>query len=307
MTYSFNFTMRDLLNAGVHFGHRKNFWNPKMAKYIYGTRNSIHIIDLQQTVPLLNNALNILKDIASKNGKILFVGTKKQASELVAEHAIRCGQFYVNHRWLGGMLTNWPTVSASINTLKKYEEMLADTNSYLNKKEKLDIDRKRIKLDKVLGGIRNMGGKPDAIFIIDTRQESLAVAEANKLGIPIIAVVDSNCSPKGIDHVIPGNDDARKSIELYMKLTSEAVLLGMEEGLASAGVDVGSVVLDNLINIEAPEMQSLFAEKEEMDAGATKKKKATVVTKAKKGNATKKAEEEKKAAEPTKSKTKKSE
>lgn len=288
MTYSFDFTMRDLLNAGVHFGHRKNFWNPKMAKYIYGARNGIHIIDLQQTLPMLNVALNILKDIASKNGKILFVGTKKQASEILKEHAVRCGQFFVNHRWLGGMLTNWPTVSASINTLKQYEEILANSNSFLTKKEKLEIDRKRMKLERVLGGIRNMGGKPDVIFIIDTRQESLAVAEANKLGIPVVAVVDTNCSPRGIEYVIPGNDDARKSIELYMKLASEAVLRGMEEGLASAGIDIGSVdlVLESTANIETPDIEKAMVEKEE----GIKKKKATVVTKKKPAKSSKKQE-----------------
>jgi small subunit ribosomal protein S2 len=191
------------------------------------------------------------------------------------------------------MLTNWPTVSASINTLKKYEELLADSNSFLTKKEKLDLDRKREKLERVLGGIRNMGGKPDLIFIIDTRQESLAVAEANKLGIPVVAIVDTNCSPDGINYVVPGNDDARKSIELYMKLASEAVLRGIEEGLASAGVDVGSVniALDNTMNLEMPEVQELFTEKE-VDAEVTKKKKATVVTKKKKSKTTKKEKDE---------------
>lgn len=244
MTYSYNFTMRDLRDAGVHFGHRKNFWNPKMAQYIYGSRNGTHIIDLQQTVPMLSAALQAIKDIASKNGKILFVATKEQASEIVAEHAIRCGQHYVNHRWPGGMLTNWSTISKSLHTLKAYEDVLLEETSFLNKKEKLDIDRKREKLEKTLGGIRNMAGRPDILFVIDVRKESLAIEEANKLGIPVIAIVDSNCSPEGIDYVIPGNDDARKSILLFMTLASDAVLAGIQEGLTRAGVDIGSMDLN---------------------------------------------------------------
>ena len=238
---NFSFTMRDLLDAGVHFGHRKNFWNPKMAKFIYGTRNGIHIIDLQQTVPLLQVALNKLKEVASQNGKILFVGTKKQAAEVIAQSAERCGQYYVNYRWLGGMLTNWDTVSKSIKTLNKYEELLVNPDVNLTKKERLDIDRKRVKLNNVLGGIRNMGGKPDVLFVIDIHQEKLAVQEANVLGIPVIAIVDTNANPEGIDCIIPGNDDARKAIELYIKLASDAILSGIQDSLASSGVDIGSV------------------------------------------------------------------
>lgn len=284
MSYTYSFTMRDLRDAGVHFGHRKNFWNPKMAKYIYGTRNGTHIIDLQQTVPMLHAALEAIREVATRNGKILFVATKEQASEVVAEHAIRCGQFFINHRWPGGMLTNWSTISKSLNTLRTYEELLAEEGSYLNKKEKLDIDRKREKLEKTLGGIRNMGGRPDLLFIIDVNNESLAVQEAKKLGIPVIAVVDTNCSPEGIEYVIPGNDDARKSITLFMKLASEAVLAGIQEGLTSAGVDIGKMDLafDDVANTELPEM---FSEEEE----SPKKNKATVVVKGAKNSKAKTA------------------
>lgn len=277
MTYAAEFTMRDLLEAGVHYGHRKNFWNPKMAPYIYGTRNGIHIIDLQQTFPMLHSTLSLLKEVASRNGKILFVGTKKQASELVSDYAQRCGQFYVNHRWLGGMLTNWSTVSASIRTLQKYEADLANTGTTLTKKERLELDRNRLKLDRVLGGIRNMGGKPDIVFVIDSRVESLAITEARKLGIPVAAIVDTNANPDGIDHVIPGNDDAAKAIELYLKLASEAILSGIQEGLTSAGVDIGNVDLNlgDIANADLPE----FKEEDEEGAKNSKKKKTTVVTK----------------------------
>jgi small subunit ribosomal protein S2 len=288
MTYAAEFTIRELLEAGVHFGHRKNFWNPKMAKHIYGTRNGIHIVDLQQTHAMLHNALLVLKEIAAKNGKILFVGTKKQASNLVADYAKRCGQYFVNHRWLGGMLTNWPTVSASIRTLQKYETDLANPSSFLTKKEKLELDRNRQKLDKVLGGIRNMGGKPDAIFVIDARVESLAISEAKKLGITVIAIVDTNSNPDNIDYVIPGNDDAAKAIELYLKLASEAALAGIQEGLTNAGVDIGNIELNlgDAANIELPEIKDKDAEE-----SAAKKKKTTVVTK--KPKATKAKPEEK--------------
>ena len=270
------FTIRQLLEAGVHYGHRKNFWNPKMEKYIYGTRNGVHIVDLQKTAPMLREALNVLKDVASRNGRILFVGTKKSANELVAEQAARCGQYYVNHRWLGGMLTNWSTVSASIKTLAEYEKILADEHSGLNKKELLEIERKRLKLDNVLGGIRNMGGKPDVVFVIDRRQEDLAIQEAKKLGIPVIAIVDTNSSPDDIDYVIPGNDDARKAIELYTSLAAEAILSGMQAGLASSGLDIKPVDMKDadIANSEMPETM----EKSE----DSKKKSATVVTKKKK-------------------------
>jgi small subunit ribosomal protein S2 len=226
---------------------------------------------------MLVTTLNFLKEIALKNGKVLFVGTKRQAAGMVAEHATRCGQFFVNHRWLGGMLTNWPTVSTSIRTLQKYEESLAQEDSQLTKKEKLEIDRSRIKLERVLGGIRNMGGKPDAVFVIDTNKEDLVIAEAKKLGIPIIAVIDTNSNPDGIDYPIPGNDDAGKAIELYLRLASEAMLQGMQEGLTNVGVDLGSVdvVFGAAANIEIPD----FVEPQEEKAAAGKKKAVPVVTK----------------------------
>jgi small subunit ribosomal protein S2 len=279
---NFNFTMRDLLEAGVHYGHRKNFWNPKMSKYIYGARNGIHIMDLGQTAPMLRAALDVLKDVASRNGRILFVGTKKQASEIVAAEATRCGQYFVNHRWLGGMLTNWSTVSASIKTMQKYEELLSNPEVSLTKKEKLDIDRKRIKLDAVLGGIRNMGGKPDLLFVIDTNLEKLAITEAKKLGIPIVAVVDTNSNPDNIDYIIPGNDDARKAIELYARLASDAVLGGIQESLSGSGIDIGAIdivsleqsVLSSDIEIKSDEEESIS--KKKVTGG---KKPATVVTK----------------------------
>ncbi len=238
---SCNFTMKQLLDAGVHYGHRRNIWNPKMAPYIYGVRNGIHIIDLGCTVDMLTKALDAMKAVASKNGRILFVGTKKQASEYVASAAAACGQYYVNHRWLGGMLTNWKTVSESIKTLQKYEDKLGDDTIVLTKKERLDLERKRDKLEKVLGGIRNLGGKPDMIFVLDTYVERLAIIEASKLGIPVIAIADTNSNPDGVNYLIPGNDDARKAIELYMDLASGAVLEGIQQSLVSAGVDIGAL------------------------------------------------------------------
>lgn len=245
-----SFTIRDLLEAGVHFGHKKNHWSPKMAPYIFGVRHGVHIIDLQQTAVMLHNALSALKDIAAQNGKILFVSTKKQASDLISEYASRCGQYYVNHRWLGGMLTNWSTVSASINTLQEYEATLSDENSTLTKKERLDLFRKKEKLSKVLGGIREMTKMPNMIFVIDAETEALAINEANKLGIPVMAIVDTNTSPNGISYLVPGNDDARKAIEIYCKLASDAILQGMQENLASSGVDLGSSETVNDADLE---------------------------------------------------------
>jgi small subunit ribosomal protein S2 len=286
MATATKFTMRQLLEAGVHYGHRKNFWNPKMAQYVYGTRNGTHIIDLQKTAPMLREALSVLKEVASRNGRILFVGTKKSANEIIAEQASRCGQYYVNHRWLGGMLTNWSTVSASIKTLQEYEKALSDEDSYLNKKERLDLDRKRLKLDNVLGGIRNMGGKPDLLFIIDRKQEDLAVKEAKKLGIPVIAVVDTNSTPDEIDYVIPGNDDARKAIELYTSLAADAVLEGMQDGLAASGLDIKPVDISeaDIANTEDGKEEP----KKEKKASKPEKAKVKVVTKKK--ATTKKAE-----------------
>ncbi len=223
------FTMKELLDAGVHFGHKTMRWNPSMAPYIYGARNNIHIINLQKTVPLLHNAMQIAHDVASKNGRILFVSTKRQASPIVAEAAKKCGQYYVNHRWLGGMLTNWGTISKSIKTLSNLEAQLEDEETQLNKKERLQISRKINKLELALGGIKSMGGVPNLIFVIDTNRENIAILEANKLGIPVIAIADSNSSPEGIDHLIPGNDDATRSIQLYCDLIADSILGGLQK------------------------------------------------------------------------------
>ena len=235
------FTMRQLLESGVHFGHRTGRWNPKMAPYIFGARNKIHVIDLQQTVPLLYRALSAVRDTVAGGGRVLFVGTKRQATERIAEAAKRCGQHYVNHRWLGGMMTNWKTVSVSMRRLKELEEQLGEDeeNLGLTKKELLRLTRERNKLDRALGGIKEMGGLPDILFVIDTNKEHIAVAEANKLGMPVIAVVDSNSDPTGIAYPIPGNDDAVKAINLYCELMADAVLDGIQQEMLAAGVDVG--------------------------------------------------------------------
>lgn len=243
------FTIRQLLEAGVHFGHKTMRRNPKMSKYIYGVRNGLSIIDLGQTANLLHNALKTAKEVAKNNGRILFVSTKKQAHEAVSEAAKRCGQYFVNDRWLGGMLTNWKTVSASIKTLKKIEEQLNNDEIGLNKKERLVLERQRQKLEKALGGIKNMGGYPDLVFIIDTNRESLAVAEAKKLGVPIMAILDSNSNPDGIIYPIPGNDDSIKAIKLYCRLLSDAILAGIKENMALSGVDVSK--LETISDIEA--------------------------------------------------------
>ncbi len=226
-----DFSMRELIDAGVHFGHKTKRWNPRMAPFIYGTRNDIHIIDLQQTVPMLHRALTAVRNTVAKNGRILFVGTKRQASDEIAESAKRCGQYYVNNRWLGGMLTNWSTIQNSIRQLRKYEEIIAEGETGLKKKELLKIQRYRDKLDRSLGGIRDMGGKPDLLFVIDTNREDIAVKEARKLGIPIVAIIDTNCTVDGIDFPIPGNDDATRAIKLYCKLISDAALSGLRENL----------------------------------------------------------------------------
>jgi small subunit ribosomal protein S2 len=235
------FTMRQLLEAGVHYGHQTQRWNPRMGEFIYGERNGIHIIDLTQTVPLLDQALKIVRDTVAKGGRILFVGTKRQAQKAVAEAAEKCAQYYMNHRWLGGTLTNWKTVSQSINRLKQIDALLADGAEGLTKKERLNMEREQGKLQASLGGIREMGGVPDLLFVIDVGKEDLAVLEANKLGIPIVAVVDTNCSPKGITHVIPGNDDAARAVALYCDLVARAALEGMSAQLGAAGVDLGAL------------------------------------------------------------------
>ena len=235
------FTMRQLLEAGVHYGHQTARWNPKMGEYIYGDRNGIHILDLTQTVPLLDAALNVIRETVAKNGRILFVGTKRQASKAIADAAEKCAQYYMNHRWLGGTLTNWKTVSLSIQRLKQIDEVMAHGAEGLTKKERLGMEREQGKLQASLGGIRDMGGVPDLLFVIDVNKEALAILEAKKLGIPVVAIVDTNCSPKGIDYVIPGNDDAARAIALYCDLVSRAALDGMTAQMGAAGVDLGSL------------------------------------------------------------------
>ncbi len=235
------FSLRQLLEAGVHFGHQTQRWNPKMGEYIYGDRNGIHILDLTQTVPLLDAALNAVREVVAKGGSILFVGTKRQAQRPIAEAAERCAQYYMNHRWLGGTLTNWKTVSQSIGRLKAIDEQMEEGAEGLTKRERLSIERDRNKLQASLGGIREMGGLPDMLFVVDVNKEDLAIAEANKLGIPVVAVVDTNCSPAGIDYIIPGNDDASRAISLYCDLISRAALDGMSAQLGAAGIDVGEM------------------------------------------------------------------
>jgi small subunit ribosomal protein S2 len=234
------FTMRQLLEAGVHFGHQTRRWNPKMSPYIYGVRNGVHIIDLQQTVPLLYQAMEAVRDVAANGGRVLFVGTKRQAQEPIAEAAKRCGQYFVNHRWLGGMLTNWKTISNSIRRLRELDEHIGRENQGFTKKELLNLTRERDKLERALGGIKEMGGLPDALFVIDTNKEAIAVLEARRLGIPVVAVIDSNSDPSGIRFPIPGNDDALRAIQLYCELVSGAVLDGLQAELKAAGVDVGA-------------------------------------------------------------------
>ncbi len=234
-----DFTMLQLLEAGVHFGHHTRRWNPKMAPFIFGVRNGVHILDLEQTVALLQQALQAVRDVVSGGGRVLFVGTKRQASEKIADAAKRCGQYYVNHRWLGGMLSNWKTISNSIKRLKELEAKLAESNTGLTKKELLQMTRERDKLERALGGIKEMGGQPDILFVIDTNKEAIAVAEAVKLGIPVVAVVDSNSNPNGIAYPIPGNDDAIRAIALYCDLVSAAVLDGLQQEAIATGADIG--------------------------------------------------------------------
>ncbi|GBL04135.1 30S ribosomal protein S2 [Glaciecola sp. KUL10] len=235
-----NVSMRDMLQAGVHFGHQTRYWNPKMAQYIFGARNRVHIINLEKTVPLFNEALNYLSSVSNKKGKVLFVGTKRAASEAVKEAAIKSGQYYVNKRWLGGMLTNWKTVRQSIKRLKDLEAQSADgTFDKLTKKEVLMLQREMTKLESSLGGIKNMGGLPDVIFVIDADHEHIAVNEARNLGIPVVGVVDTNSNPDGVDYVIPGNDDAIRAVQLYTNAAADAVLEGRnaDVAIAAAGKD----------------------------------------------------------------------
>jgi small subunit ribosomal protein S2 len=235
------FSMRQLLEAGVHFGHQTPRWNPKMGEFIYGARNGIHIIDLTQTVPMLDAALNVVRETVAKGGRVLFVGTKRQAQKPIADAAERCAQYYMNHRWLGGTLTNWKTVSQSIKRLKAIDEKMTDGADGLTKKERRGMEREQTKLQASLGGIREMGGVPDLLFVIDVNKEDLAIAEAKKLGIPVVAIIDTNCSPSGVDYIIPGNDDAARAIALYCDLVSRAALDGMSAQLGAAGVDIGAM------------------------------------------------------------------
>ena len=235
------FTMRQLLEAGVHFGHQTQRWNPRMGEFIYGARNGIHILDLTQTVPMLDAALNAVRETVAKGGRVLFVGTKRQAAGPIAEAAEKSAQYYMNHRWLGGTLTNWQTVSQSISRLKQIDERMEQGAEGLTKKERLGMERDQTKLQASLGGIREMGGVPDLLFVIDVKKEALAVLEANKLGIPVVAVVDTNCSPEGVDYIIPGNDDAARAIALYCDLAARAALDGMTGQMEAAGVDLGAL------------------------------------------------------------------
>ena len=232
--------MRQLLEAGVHFGHQTHRWNPRMASYLYGSRNKIHIIDLTQTVPLLHQALKTVRDVVAQGGRVLFVGTKRQASDPIADAAKRCAQYYVNHRWLGGTLTNWQTISNSIKRLRQIEEILSAGAQGLTKKEGLTLQRERDKLERALGGIKEMGGVPDLLFVIDTNKEAIAILEAKKLGIPVVAVVDSNSNPDGISFPIPGNDDASRAIALYCDLVARSVIDGLSEAQGTSGADIGA-------------------------------------------------------------------
>ena len=236
-----DFNMRGLLEAGAHFGHQSHRWNPKMGPYIFGARNNIHIIDLAQTVPLLHQALKAVSDTVAKGGRVLFVGTKRQAAEPIAEAARRCAQYYINSRWLGGMLTNWKTISASIARLRKLDEQLNTGGVGLTKKERLVLSRERDKLEKALGGIKDMGGTPDLIFVIDTNKEQLAIKEANRLHIPVAAILDTNCDPDGIQFPVPGNDDAGRAIALYCDLIARAAIDGISRSQGSSGMDLGAL------------------------------------------------------------------
>jgi len=261
------FTMRQLLEAGVHFGHTTRRWNPKMKPFIFGARNNIHILDLEQTVPMLHQALHAMRDIVAGGGRVLFVGTKRQAADKVREAAERSGQYYVNHRWLGGMLTNWKTISNSIKRLRDLETLLSDQEKAdkFTKKEQLQLSREMEKLEQALGGIKDMGGLPDAILIIDTNKEALAISEARNLGIPVFAVLDTNSNPDGIDYAIPGNDDATRAISVYCDLFVDSILDGLQAEVGSAGIDAGA-------SAEPPVEKVVAADKDASKAKAAKSK-----------------------------------
>ncbi len=256
-----DFSMRQLLEAGAHFGHQSHRWNPKMLPFIFGTRNNIHVIDLAQTVPMLHRALQAVSDTVAKGGRVLIVGTKRQAQEAVADAAKRSAQYYVNSRWLGGMLTNWKTISGSISRLRKVDEILAGGGQGLTKKERLMLAREKEKLERALGGIKDMGGVPDLIFVIDTNKEQLAIKEAQRLGIPVAAVVDTNCDPDGITFPVPANDDAGRAIALYCDLIARAALDGISRGQGDIGVDIGASeapVVEELPVAETSEQTDTF-------------------------------------------------
>ena len=255
-------SMRQLLEAGVHFGHHTRRWNPKMAPYLFGVRNGIHVIDLEQTEPMLHQGLQAIRDVVAGGGRVLLVGTKRQAQEPVSEAAKRCGQYHVNYRWLGGMLTNFKTISGSIRRLRELEERIAQDQSGLTKRELLELTRGRDKLERALGGIKEMGGLPDILFVIDTNKEAIAVSEANTLRIPVVAILDSNSSPDGIAYPIPGNDDAMRAIQLYCDLVSGSVLDGLQAELAASGVDVGARAEIPEVNFAEP-----AAAADEVEAG----------------------------------------
>jgi small subunit ribosomal protein S2 len=255
-----DYSMRQLLEAGVHFGHQSHRWNPKMAEYIFGARNNIHILDLAQTVPMMHRALQAVSDTVAKGGRILFVGTKRQAQDAIADAAKKSAQYYVNSRWLGGTLTNWKTISESIKRLRKLDEMLSsgEAGAY-TKKERLTLTREKEKLEKALGGIKDMGGLPDMLFIIDTNKEDIAIKEARRLNIPIAAIVDTNCDPDGISFVVPGNDDAGRAITLYCDLVAKAAIDGISRSQRDLGVDLGAS--------EAPVAEEVPAEAEQPATG----------------------------------------
>lgn len=295
------FNMRELLEAGVHFGHQSHRWNPKMAPYIFGARNNIHIIDLAQTVPLLHQALVTVSDTIARGGRVLFVGTKRQASDAIAQGARQCAQYFINHRWLGGTLTNWQTISKSIKRLRTLEELLDGEGQGLTKKELLQLTRERDKIERALGGIKDIGGLPDLLFVIDTNKESIAVAEARKLKIPVIAIVDTNCDPDEVDFPIPGNDDAGRAIALYCDLISRAAIDGIERAQGAAGVDIGEAEAppaEKALEAAEGEAEAPAAAAEEAAAKDAKEDVKAEVSKQEKDEkpTEKKAEDEKKDA-----------
>lgn len=280
-----SFTIRNLLEAGVHFGHHPRRWNPKMEEYIFGVRNGVHIINLERTVPLLYKALEVAHEVGKAGGRILFVGTKRQASSVIEETAKQCNQHFVNHRWLGGMMTNWKTVSNSIARLEGYEQRLSEETEGLTKKEILQLTRHKDKLDRAIGGIREMGGRPDLVVVVDTNKESLAIKEANKLGVPVIGILDTNSDPDGVDFPIPGNDDATRAIELYCKLIAGAILGGVEAHLQAEGIDLGASAdlpaeMENVDKLSAKPAKKAPAKKTNSKPAEKADKEATAEAKA---------------------------